>query len=102
MQKLPTVHVEDLRKVYVRRSHVRGRRGGKASPLVHGGSLKTMREARTRRDLVAGETAAGRTPAALLRGMVERPTVRTFAEWGESSRTSRIDIGDETRKNMTS
>src|SRR5204863_10155887 len=62
----------------------------------------TMKEARARRDLVAGEIAAGRNPALLLHAMVETPTVRTFAQVAEAYRLSRVDIGDETRKNMRS
>jgi integrase len=34
--------------------------------------------------------------------MAEKPRSRTFAEWTEVYRTSRIDIGAETRKNMRS
>jgi hypothetical protein len=46
-----------------RRFVVRYRLGGRAWPVQHGGSLSTMREARARRDLIAGELAAGRNPA---------------------------------------
>jgi hypothetical protein len=42
---------------------VRYRLGGRAYPLVHGGSFRTLKEARARRDVVAGEIAAGRNPA---------------------------------------
>ena len=52
---------------------VRYRLGGRAYPLVHGGSFKTLKEAKARRDLVAGELAAGRNPADVLRAMVETP-----------------------------
>ena len=44
------------------RYHVRYRRGGRAYPLVGAGSFRTHKEARARRDLVAGELAAGATP----------------------------------------
>ncbi len=81
---------------------VRYRLGGRAYPLVHAGSFRTLRDAKTRRDLVAGEIAAGRNPALLLRAMTETPTVRTFAQAAEAYRVSRADIGDETRKNMHS
>ena len=37
---------------------VRFRLGGRAYPIQHAGSFKTMREAKARRDLVAGELAA--------------------------------------------
>jgi hypothetical protein len=46
-----------------RRFVVRYRLGGRAWPVQHGDSFSTMREARARRDLIAGELAAGRNPA---------------------------------------
>ena len=49
-----------------RRFVVRYRLGGRAYPIEHGGSFPTMREAKIRRDLVAGELAAGRNPRILL------------------------------------
>jgi integrase len=84
------------------RFQVRYRLGGRAYPLVHGGSFETLKEARLRRDLVAGELAVGRNPADLLQAMVERPPVRTFREWAEAYKMSRVDVGAETRKNMLS
>ena len=45
-----------------RRFLVRYRLGGRAYPIVHGGTFKTLKEASTRRDLIAGELAAGRNP----------------------------------------
>jgi len=41
----------------------RYRLGGRAYPLVHGGAFRTLKEARARRDLIAGELASGRNPA---------------------------------------
>ena len=81
---------------------VRYRLGGRAYPIVHGGSFRTMREAKARRDLIGGEIAAGRNPADKLRAMVERPAVRTFNQWAEAYRTSRIDIAGGTREKMIS
>jgi hypothetical protein len=81
---------------------VRYRLGGRAYPVEHGGSFATMREARIRRDLIAGELAAGRNPQDLLRTLTERPKTRTFAQWAEAYRQSRPDNGDETRKNTVS
>ena len=52
---------------------VRLRLGGRAYPVEHGGSFPTMREARIRRDLIAGELAAGRNPKDLLRTLTEQP-----------------------------
>jgi hypothetical protein len=48
---------------------VRYRLGGRAYPIVHGGSFPREREAKTRRDLIAGELAAGRNPADVLRAL---------------------------------
>jgi integrase len=84
------------------RFQVRYRLGGRSYPLVHGGTFTTHREARLRRDVIAGELAAGRNPADLLRAMVEQPTHRSFREWAERYRSSRVDIAAETRKNMRS
>jgi integrase len=81
---------------------VRFRRGGRYFPIEHGGSFLTMREARIRRDLIAGELAAGRDPREALRRLTEKPTTRTFSAWAESYHASRPDIGDETRKNTAS
>jgi integrase len=79
---------------------VRYRLGGRSYPVVHGGSFRTLREAKGRRDLIAGEIAAGRNPAVLLRAMTDPPKVRTFAEWADAYRTSRVDIAAETARNL--
>jgi hypothetical protein len=39
---------------------VRYRLGGRAYPIVHGGSFRTLKEAKARRDFIGGELAAGR------------------------------------------
>jgi len=75
---------------------VRYRLGGRAYPLVHGGSFRTLKEARARRDLVAGELAAGRNPAILLGTMTAPPAVRTFAYWAERYPASRVDLAERT------
>jgi integrase len=85
-----------------RRFVVRYRLGGRAYAVQHGGSFATMKEARARRDLVAGEIAAGRDPRILLDALLETPAVRTFADWAKAYRSSRIDLGTETRKNTGS
>jgi integrase len=85
------------------RFHVRYRLGGRAYPVVHAGSFRTLRDAKTRRDLVAGEIAAGRNPAVLLRAMTETPTpARTFAEVAASYRASRIDLAGKSGKSLGS
>ena len=68
------------------RFQVRYRLGGRAYPLVHGGSFPTMKEARARRDLIGGELAAGRNPAESLRALTEAPQRRTFRDWAEAYR----------------
>jgi integrase len=78
---------------------VRYRLGGRAHPIQHGGAFRTMREARARRDLVAGELANGRNPADLLRKMVEAPVVRTFAETFDGFTASRVDVSEATNEN---
>ena len=73
---------------------VRYRLGGRAWPIVHAGSFQTMKEARARRDFVAGEIAAGRDPVESLRALRERPPERTLEEWGEAMVSSRLDVSD--------
>ena len=74
-----------------------GRLGGRAYPVSHGGSFPTMKEARARRDLIAGELACGRNPVDLLRVM-ERPKMRTFTEEGRRWIASRVDVAEKTRR----
>jgi integrase len=81
---------------------VRYRLGGRAYPIQHGGSFRTLREARTRRDLIAGELAAGRNPALALAALTQVSQAKNLAEWAEEYRTSRIDLADETSKNLAS
>src|SRR3954470_23992331 len=85
-----------------RRYVVRFRRGGRYFPIEHCGSFKTLREARIRRDLIAGELAAGRDPREAMRALQEAPPIRPFSSWADAYRSSRPDIGDETRKNTAS
>jgi hypothetical protein len=78
---------------------VRYRLGGRAYPIVHGGSFRTLREAKLRRDLIGGELAAGRNPAELLRSLTaEPPQATTTATWGERFLASRIDVDVNTIK----
>jgi integrase len=82
---------------------VRFRLGGRSYPIVHGGAFETLREARARRDLIAGELAAGRNPAVALRALSAAPTaVLTFAGWAERFLASRIDVDANTTKNYRS
>jgi integrase len=85
-----------------RRFVVRYRLGGRAYPVEHGGSFKTLREAKARRDLVGGELAAGRNPADALRTLVEQSPRRNFNSWARAYETSRVDLAAETAKNLKS
>ncbi len=79
---------------------VRYRLGGRTYPIEHAGSFKTLREAKARRDLIGGELAAGRNPRLLLEAMTTAPpTARTFAQWADVYKASRVDVSDATRAN---
>src|SRR5690349_17644389 len=84
------------------RFQVRYRLGGRAYPVQHGGSFNTMKEARVRRDLIGGELAAGRNPAEALRARSESPARRTFREWADAYKASRIDVAEKTKKTIDS
>jgi hypothetical protein len=75
---------------------VRYRLGGRAYPIVHGGSFIREREAKTRRDFVAGELAAGRDPALALRALANAPVRRTLRAEFERFEASRVDVGTKT------
>lgn len=78
-----------------RRFVVRYRLGGRAYPIVHGGSFKTLKEARGRREFIGGEIAAGRDPAVALKTLLEAPTaVRTLADWSPLYLASRHDVAN--------
>jgi len=77
------------RRTYV----VRYRLGGREATQLHGGAFRLEREARARRDWIAGELAALRVPdLALLEP--ERP--ETFGDVAERWRVSRVDVADGT------
>src|SRR5262249_41455178 len=61
---------------------------------VHAGSFATQREARVRRDMVAGEIAAGRNPADLLSDLLNQAPERTLEEWGTAMVASRLDVSE--------
>jgi integrase len=79
---------------------VRFRLGGRAYPVVHAGSFRTLREAKTRRDLVAGELAAGRNPSDVLRAILEQKPKRTIAADFQTWRASRLDLDVRTLANI--
>lgn len=71
------------------------RTGGRESAPRYGGGFATMREARLRRDWVAGELASMRIPdLALLRAP---KAARTLREVADDWRASRIDVTESTR-----
>jgi hypothetical protein len=79
---------------------VRYRLGGRAYPIQHAGSFRTLKEAKARRDLVAGELAAGRNPADRIRAMLAQPRLTLTVEtWAERFLASRIDIDPNTTRN---
>ena len=80
------------------RFQVRYRLFGRAYPVIHGGSFKTMKEAKIRRDLVAGELAAGRNPAETLKAITPKPK-RTAADAYEVWKASRLDLDARTLDN---
>jgi len=70
--------------------------GGRESVPRYGGVFATAREAKIRRDWVAGELASMRVPdlQALVRPVVSSPTLATVAaEW----KASRVDVTEGTR-----
>lgn len=78
---------------------VRYRLGGRAWPVRNAGTFDTMREARIRRDYVAGEIAAGRDPAVTLRGLAVAPA-RGIGDWAEAYANSRVDAAPETLRSI--
>lgn len=81
-----------------RRYIVRYRIGGRAFKLRHGGSFTREKDAKLRRDFIAGELAAGRDPAAALATMRDKPRTFTVAQWGERFSKSRVDVTESTRR----
>lgn len=80
-----------------KRYQVLYRRGDRAWPIESGGTFKTLKDARTRRDFVGGEIAAGRSPRGSLRKK-ELPR-RTLDDWFQLWLKTRIDVDERTREN---
>jgi hypothetical protein len=68
--------------------------GGRESMPRYGGSFKTLREAKIRRDWIAGELAALRIPD--LRLEAEQPP-RSLRVAAECRQASRVDVAEDTR-----
>jgi integrase len=83
---------------------VRYRLGGRAYPIVHGGSFKKFREAQERARLIGGELAAGRNPALLLAALTKPPLpVETLRELAPRYEASRVDRKEgESRRTLSS
>jgi integrase len=84
-----------------RRYVVRYRWGGRAYRLVHLGSKRTEKEARSLRDWAAGELAAGRDPRRERRRLQQASTLRstvTVDAWFRRWIDSRIDVEEKTKK----
>jgi integrase len=75
---------------------VRYRLGGRYTKLAHAGSFKTMRDARTRKDFVTAELAAGRDPALALRALETPTLIADFDTLFGQFIDSRIDVGKKT------
>jgi integrase len=71
------------------------RAGGREAAPRYGGAFSTMREAKIRRDFVAGELAALRMPN--LRLLAEAKRAPTLAEAAELWRESRVDVAENTK-----
>lgn len=79
------------------------RRGGRDYRIESAGTFKTEREARLRRDLVAGWLATGINPKDELAKLALAPaTVRNYRAWARAYKESRIDVGGATERNYRS
>ena len=68
------------------------RLGGRESMPKHGGSFRTMREARIRRDWIAGELAGARVPNL----KVSSPSAQTLDAVAAAWQASRVDVAEST------
>jgi integrase len=71
------------------------RLGGREASPRYGGAFGTMREAKIRRDYIAGELAAMRVPD--LRRLAAPERAPTLAELAERWQASRVDVAENTR-----
>jgi integrase len=77
-----------------KRYRVEYRLGGRSTQPRYAGSFKTMREAKQRRDYVAGELAGMRVPEL---GWRPPPAAPTFAHAARQWQAARVDVADSTR-----
>lgn len=100
---MATISISTRKTASGKRYDVRYRLGGRTYPVVRAGTFKTEREAKQRRDLVAGEIAHSRNPAVLLASLsLARATFEPFETWADRYIVSRIDLAENTRKMHTS
>lgn len=78
-----------------KRYRVEYRLGGRESRSHYGGSFRTMRDAKTRRDWIAGELAALRAPDLARRR--DRALPPTLADAAQRWQESRVDVAEATR-----
>lgn len=91
-------HIRKRQTKTGQRFDVRFRFGGRDSPVIHGGTFTTLRDARTRRDLIGGELAAGRDPRTLLAALKHPAPTLTLAAVAQGWLTTRVDVAESTRR----
>lgn len=94
-----SVHIVKRTVQSGKRYVVRYRLGGRAFKLRHGGSFTREKDAKLRRDFIAGELAAGRDPGVALKALRDKPATVTVSQWGERFVKSRVDVSAKTQKN---
>src|SRR5215467_2868794 len=70
--------------------------GGREARIRYGGSFRTAREAKLRRDWIIGELAALRMPDIHKLAKTEAPTVPTLADTAKRWQASRVDVAEST------
>jgi integrase len=81
---------------------VRYRLGGRAYPLVHAGSFRTLKEAKARRDVIGGELAAGRNPLEAFRFPPQPVELEPLRKVAARFEASRVHLSENGRKNIAS
>lgn len=91
---MPSAYIARYATKSGRRYRVMYRLGGREAPPKHGGSFNLEREAKARRDWIAGELAAMRLPDLAL---TEPLPAETVAIVGPRWLSAAIDVGENTR-----
>ena len=79
---------------------VRYRRGGRAFAIEIAGSFSSAKEAKIRRDLVAGWLAAGLDPKAELAKIGNRKPPRLLRDVAKDYEASRVDLAEGSRREV--